>query len=84
MIGDKEDQERRDALVLRHMGDGGKVAVLFRIVAELFSMTKFWLRLAMHAAAGLGGLDDRGHIVGVAIDGDTTLEDVERNPSAFK
>ena len=33
----------------------------------------------MHAAARLGGLDDRRHVVGVAIDGDTSLEDIERN-----
>ena len=39
MFGDVEDQERRDALALRHMRDGREVAVLFRIVAEFFSMT---------------------------------------------
>src|SRR5437867_164051 len=40
MIGDMQDQERRDALALRHVRDGGEVAMFLRIVAELQAVPK--------------------------------------------
>src|SRR5438876_11541525 len=40
MIGDMQDQKRRDALALRHVRNGGEVAMLLRIVAELQAVTK--------------------------------------------
>ena len=51
-----------------------KSLVLLRVVAELLAVAELRRRLAVHAAAGLAGLDDRRHVVGVAIDGHAALE----------
>jgi len=40
MICDVQDQERWDAFSLRHVRDGGKVAMLLRIIAELQAVPK--------------------------------------------
>ena len=50
MVGDMEDQERRNALVLRNVRDGREIAMLCRIAAEFFVMAELRVRLAMNAA----------------------------------
>ena len=61
MLGNVQDQERRNAFVLGHMRHGGEVAMLRRIVAELLTVTKLRLRLTMHSTTGLCRLDDGRH-----------------------
>ena len=68
MAGDMEDQEWRYAFVFGHMCDGGEVAMFRRIVAELLTMAELRARQVMRLPAGLGRLDDRRHVIGVAID----------------
>lgn len=84
MTGDVEDQERRDAFAFRHMRDSRVVAALRRVVAELFPVPKLRLRLAMHPATRLGGLNDGRHVVGVTVHRDTALEDGEGKPLGFQ
>src|SRR5438552_9687375 len=62
MIGDMQDQERRYALALRHVCDGGEVAMLLRIVAELQAVPKLGHWHAMHAQPRLACLDDGCHV----------------------
>ena len=37
MSGDVHDQERGNSFVFGYVGHGGKIAMLFRVVAELFT-----------------------------------------------
>ena len=50
VAGDVQDQERRDALALGDVRDGGEVAVLRRVVAELLAVAELRLRQAVHPA----------------------------------
>ena len=77
MVGDVEDEKRRDAFALRHVRDGGVVAMLLRVVPELLAVPELCLRLAMHPATRLSSLDDGRNIVGVAVHGNAALDDGE-------
>jgi len=55
MVGDMHDQERRNAFVAGHVGHGGKVAMLRRVVAELLAVAVRRLRLSVSPTAGLRG-----------------------------
>jgi hypothetical protein len=50
------------AFALRHVRDGGVVAVLRRIVPDFKAVSKLWHRHAVHAQPRLLGLDERGPI----------------------
>src|SRR4029079_19738957 len=76
VVGYVEDEERGDALVLCDVGDGGEVAVLGGVVAELFAVAELCRGHAVDTPARLGGLDDGGDVVGVAVDGDAADQDV--------
>ena len=80
MIGDIEDQERRDALAFRHMCHGREIKMLRRIVAEFLTVTKLRLRLMMDSATCFCSLDDRWHVVGVAIDRHAAFDTGQRQP----
>src|SRR5687768_5575354 len=58
--------------------------MLRRVVAELLAVAEFWHRLAVHTSSRLGGLDDGGHIVGVAVDRRAALQDRERDTLGFE
>src|SRR5262249_35268284 len=73
MIRNVQDEKRRNAFVLRHMIDRRVVGMFGGIIPELLAVTPFRLRQAVHAAAGFSGFNDRRHVVGVAIDRNTTL-----------
>src|SRR6266849_487961 len=53
MLGDMQDQERRNILVLGRMRNRGEVSMLLRIVSELLPVTKLCLRQTMHPTSGL-------------------------------
>src|SRR5262249_16230044 len=53
MIGDVQDQERRNSFVLGNMRDGGEVTMLRGIVTELLTVPEFRLRQTMHPTPGL-------------------------------
>ena len=74
-----EDQERRNALVGRDVGHGGKLAVLL-LGAEFDPVSGFWLRLPVRAPAGLRGGDDGWQIVGVAVDRHAPAQGGEGHP----
>ena len=77
MVGDMDNQERGNTFVLGHMGDGGKILVLGRVVSEFQPVAIGGLGQAVHAPAGLGHLDNGRNIEGVAIDGNATLDDAQ-------
>ncbi len=71
---DVKDEERRNALVRRHVGHGGEVEMLRRVIAELLSMTVGWRWQVVHASARFGHLDDCGDVEGVGIHGHASLD----------
>ena len=81
---DVQDEERRNALVLRDVGDGGKVAMLCRIVAELLAMTVGRHRKMVHPGTRLGHLDDRGDVEGVGVHRHAALDHREREAFRFR
>src|SRR3954468_16082320 len=77
MFGDVEDEEGRNTFVFSDVGDGGVVAVFGRIVTEFGAVAERRQRKAMDAAAGFGGFDDGGDVVGVAVDWNAAFDDGE-------
>ena len=84
MICHVQDEKRWNALVLRYVIDRGVVAVFRRIIPEFFAVTPFRLRQTMHPSAGFSCLNDRGHIVRVTINRNTTLDDPEGETFGFQ
>src|SRR6516225_8964614 len=78
MLGDMQDQKRRNSLVPRHVRDCRIVLVFRGIVAKLLAMAKLGLRQIMYATAGLGHLDDGRYVKRISIDGDAALDDAQR------
>ena len=78
MIGDMQDQERRNTFILGHMRDRGEVPMLCGIVAELLPVTKLRLRQTMHPTPGFCRLNDGWHIIGVPIDWHAAFGDGQR------
>ena len=74
MVGDMQDQERRDTFVPRHMRHRGEVTMLRGIVTELLTVTKLRLRQPMHPTPGLRCLNDGRHVIGVPIDGHAAFD----------
>ena len=74
MIVNMQNQERRNTLALRHVRHRRVFAMPFRHVAKLFAMPKLQRRLTMHPAACLLRLDNRRHVIRVAIDGHAANE----------
>ena len=73
-----QNQERRNALALCHVSDGGEVAVLRRIIAELLAITVFRLRLTMHPPSCFYRFDDGRHVERIPIDGDAAFDHLQR------
>src|SRR5262249_39996352 len=60
-----------------HMRDGGEVAMLGGIVAELLAVAKLRLRQTMHPPAGLARLDDGRYVKSVPVDGDAAFDNAQ-------
>src|SRR5262245_55499078 len=84
MIGHVEKEKRWNALVPGYVIDRGVVAVFRRIIAEFLAVTPFGLRQTMHPAAGFGCLNDRGHVLGIAINRNTTLDESKGETFGFQ
>ena len=80
MIGHIHDQEGRNSLIFGHVRHGREVAMLCRVIAKLFPVAEFQLRLAVNPAAGLGGLDHGRDVIRVSVHGHATLDDSQRQP----
>jgi hypothetical protein len=78
MIGNM--QERRNSLALRHVRYCGVFAKFFRRVAELLAMPESRLRLAMDPDTRILRLDNRRHVIGIAINRHAANEVGEREP----
>lgn len=74
VVADVEDEEGWDVFVGFDVSDGREAVVVFWGAAKLFAVPERCLRLVMDAAAGFGGLDDGGDVVGVAVNGEAAEE----------
>ena len=84
MVSDIEHQERRNAFAFRDMRHCRVIDMLRRIVAEFFPVTKLRLRLMMDSATCFCSLDDRWHVIGVAIDRYAAFDAARDTPSALR
>ena len=83
VVGDVENQKRRDAAVGSNVIDGRKLPLAGE-VAELFGVAHAGRRLFEAEAASGGGGDLEGDVVGVAVDGDAAADDVAGNAFGFE
>lgn len=83
MVGDVEEEKRRDAAVGGDVVDGGELALVGE-VAELFGVahTRRGLLEAEAASGGRGDLE--GDVVGVAVDRDAAADDVAGDTFGFE
>src|SRR5262249_30666436 len=69
MVGDIQEQEQRNALVLAHMRNRREVTMFCGIVTKLLTVTKLRLWQSMQATPSLRCFNDCRHVIGVPIDG---------------
>jgi hypothetical protein len=84
MAGDVQDEERWDALVLRDVRHGGKVAMFHGVVAELLAMAVRRQREVVRPRSRLGHLDNRGDVERVGIHRHAPLDHRQREAFRFR